>query len=138
MRFALVALLAILVAAPASAQQLFDGGFMPGRYELQPADPAAPALNLCLRGSDELARPLHRSVPGCATQVLSASDDRAVVHYSCPARGFGDTIIRRQSSTAFRIETQGIARHAPFNTSFTARRVGDCEGDDDKLALKRR
>ncbi len=136
MRFALVALLAI-VAMPALAQQLFEGGFTPGRYELQPADPAAPAINLCLRDSAELARPVHRGAAGCSTQVLSASNDRAVIHYSCPARGFGDTIIRRQSSTAFRIETQGIAQQAPFNTSFNAQRVGDCE-EGDKLALRRR
>lgn len=65
---------------------------------------------------------------GCSRFVIANEPKSATVHYSCQKAGWGRTTVRSETPRAATIQTQGIARNAPFDYSVQARRVGPCSG----------
>ncbi len=111
-----------------AAGPLFADGFNPGQYRLRALDdPRAAPASICLRSPDLLARPVHRHISKCTSRILTTEPDRATLHYRCDGHGWGRSVIRRETSSLFQIDTQGISGHAPFATRFEARRTGECE-----------
>lgn len=83
--------------------------------------------SICVGDRLLLAQPQHGAAP-CKRVVISSDERETVIHYTCPAAGFGRTTIRYETPRLVRIETQGIFRHAPFGFRAEARRVGPCGG----------
>ena len=67
----------------------------------------------------------HRGKP-CMRVVISDGPQGALIHYTCPAGGFGRSKVNVLTPRSLRIETQGISNDLPFNYVLQARRVGDC------------
>lgn len=63
---------------------------------------------------------------GCSRFVIANDAKAATVHYSCQRSGWGRTTVRVATPRSATIQTQGIARNAPFDYVVQARRVGDC------------
>lgn len=97
----------------------------PGLWEIegQPGQPRR--VRRCVADTVALARLEHRR-QACTQIVISNERTRTVIHYTCPDGGFGRSQIDVLTPRSLRIETQGIARGAPFNYVAQARRVGSC------------
>jgi len=65
---------------------------------------------------------------GCSRFVVANEAKSATVHYSCQAAGWGRTTIRVETPRSAQVQTQGIAKNAPFDYTLVARRVGACGG----------
>lgn len=63
---------------------------------------------------------------GCTRFVIANEPKSATVHYSCQRAGWGRTTVRVETPRAVTIQTQGIARNAPFDYSVQARKIGPC------------
>ena len=85
----------------------------------------APATRLCVAQPPLLAQVEHRSAR-CTRTVLRNDSTSAVIEYNCAGAGFGHSKITMLTPRSVRIETQGIADHAPFGYVVQARRVGNC------------
>lgn len=85
----------------------------------------APAIRMCVPQPPLLAQVEHRSAE-CTRTVLRDDSASALIEYSCGAAGFGHSKITMLTPRSVRIETQGIADHAPFGYVVHARRVGNC------------
>ena len=64
--------------------------------------------------------------PGCSRFVIANEAKLSTVHYSCQKAGWGRTTVRVESPRQASIQTQGIARNAPFDYTVSAKRVGEC------------
>lgn len=64
--------------------------------------------------------------PGCSRFVIANEARSSTVHYSCQKAGWGRTTIRVETPRAATIQTQGIARNAPFDYTVQAHRIGTC------------
>jgi len=62
----------------------------------------------------------------CKQTIVSASLDRAEVHYTCGGGGFGTSRVEVLTPRSIKINTQGIAGGLPFSYIIHARRVGAC------------
>lgn len=69
---------------------------------------------------------IEHEQPGCSRFVIANEPKSATVHYNCQRAGWGRTTVRVESPRAATIQTQGIARNAPFDYSVQAKRVGAC------------
>ncbi len=85
----------------------------------------APATRLCVPQPPVLAQIEHRSAQ-CTRTVLRDDPSSALIEYSCGGEGFGNSKITMLTPRSVRIETQGIADHAPFGYVVHARRLGNC------------
>jgi len=83
------------------------------------------STRVCVADPMVLAQYEHRSA-SCTRVVISDKPSEAVVHYTCPGGGFGDTKMTVLTPRSLRVETQGISDNAPFNYVLQVRRVGDC------------
>jgi hypothetical protein len=68
----------------------------------------------------------HRSAP-CTRLIVADGERDAVVHYTCPASGYGQTALRVETPRLAQIDTQGIIDNRPFALRAEARRVGPCQ-----------
>jgi hypothetical protein len=66
---------------------------------------------------------------GCSRFVIANEPRSSTVHYSCQRAGWGRTTIRVETPRAVTIQTQGIARNAPFDYTVQARRIGACAAE---------
>lgn len=85
-----------------------------------------PARTLCVEDPFALVQLEERAAPGCSRLVISAEGDAATVSYDCPTAGWGRTSIRVVTASFVRLDTQGVARNAPYAFAAVGRRVGDC------------
>lgn len=119
------ALVAVAASAPAAPR--------PALSALSPVDPGLwqvraegePVQSICVADPAALMQVRHRR-SACTRLVIDSGKERATVHYSCPGAGWGRTTLRVSSSSAVRIDTQGIADNAPFAFVAEARRTGAC------------
>ena len=80
---------------------------------------------LCLGSPKLLVQIEHRRRP--CSHLLVAQDDRsATVHYTCPASGYGQTLLKLETPRLAQIDTQGIVDGQPFSYRLEARRIGAC------------
>lgn len=98
----------------------------PGLWQLRDLDaPGAAQQSLCVADPLVLAQLRHRNAP-CTRLVVSNGERDAVVHYTCPASGYGQTALRVETPRLAQIDTQGIVENRPFAFRAEARRVGPC------------
>lgn len=120
----LIASATALPAAPDERLAILDlvqGGI----WQLHEIGSTAPARPICVRDPGLLLQIGHGTSP-CARVVVDNQARAATVHYTCPGTGSGRTTIRVESATIVRLQTQGIARGAPFDHDYEARRTGAC------------
>ena len=106
--------------------------FEPGLYRVVPVDPDSRASEkprlICAPDADALFHLRHNDAPGCQNRLVQPGGNGAVVNYSCPARGWGRTELRRELPGLYQLDTQGISGRDPFAMRAEVRRVGDCPG----------
>jgi hypothetical protein len=99
----------------------------PGLWQLRDLDaPRAAQQSLCIADPILLMQLRHRSAP-CTRLIVADRERDAVVHYTCPASGYGQTALRVETPRLAQIDTQGIIDNRPFALRAEARRVGPCE-----------
>ena len=113
-------ILALLLSA-ASLPQAMVG---PGEWEVG-KNAASRGEKVCLPDPAVLMQWEHRS-KNCMRMIVTASTDRAEVHYSCVGGGFGTSKVQVLTPRSIRVNTQGIADGLPFSYVVHARRVGAC------------
>lgn len=96
-----------------------------GLWEVSKSATGVNAERRCLPNASVLAQWEHRRAQ-CTRVIISSTDSEAVIHYTCPGDGFGQSKIKVITPRTLRIETQGIAGGYPFNYVLHARRLGDC------------
>ncbi len=114
-------------AAPATAQgaalamlaKLDKGG-----WEIRFRDGSA-TRKVCVRDGTELIQ-LRHDGNSCNRFVVEDGQNEVTVQYTCRGNGYGRTNIRRESSSLVQIESQGIAKGAPFQFTAEGRRTGGC------------
>ncbi|HET9811678.1 MAG TPA: DUF3617 family protein [Sphingomicrobium sp.] len=116
---AVLVLAALTAAAGPSALSRVSGGL----WQID-REGAAPA-KLCIANPAALAQLEHRGA-ACKRAVVRDGAMETTIHYTCAGGGFGHSTITVLTPRSLRIQTQGIARDAPFNYTFQARRLGDC------------
>jgi len=120
----LIASATALVAAPEQRLAILDL-VQGGTWQLHEIGSTAPVRSMCVRDPGLLLQIGHGTSP-CTRVVVDNQARTATVHYSCPGAGNGRTTIRVESETIVRLQTQGIARGAPFDHDYEARRTGAC------------
>jgi hypothetical protein len=85
---------------------------------------AAP-FSMCAADPAMLMQIQHRQSP-CSRTVISGDATNVVVHYTCPANGFGRTALRYETPRLAKIDTQGIMDNIPFAFRAEATRLGPC------------
>jgi hypothetical protein len=129
-RVALGAAIAVSVAAAAmgAANKVTAlSRLEPGLWQLRDLDaPRAAQQSLCIADPILLMQLRHRSAP-CTRLIVADRERDAVVHYTCPASGYGQTALRVETPRLAQIDTQGIIDNRPFALRAEARRVGPCE-----------
>jgi hypothetical protein len=129
MRIALGAVMAVSMAAAAGAGNKLSalGRLEPGLWQLRDLDDAkASQQSLCVGDPLSLVQLRHRGAP-CTRLVVSDADRNAVIHYTCPASGYGQTAVRVETPRLAQIDTQGILDNRPFAFRAEARRIGSCD-----------
>ncbi len=96
-----------------------------GMWEVSGVPGAKVPARLCVADPTALAQFEHRG-RFCTRIIISDNPPATVIHYTCPAAGFGRSKMTAITPRSIRIETQGIAEGLPFNYVAQARRVGDC------------
>jgi hypothetical protein len=96
-----------------------------GLWEISGVPGAKVAPRMCVADPAMLGQFEHRGKP-CTRLVISDSPPSTVIHYTCPAGGFGRSKMTLITPRSIRIETQGISNDLPFYYVLQARRVGDC------------
>lgn len=121
---------AAAVAAPAVSQRA--GGvnalakLQPGLWQLRVlGGPTARPAPVCIGDPAVLTQLQHRNSP-CSRLVVAQNEQGATVHYTCPAGGYGQTLLRVETPRLVQIDTQGIADNTPFAFRAEARFVGGC------------
>jgi len=69
---------------------------------------------------------IEHEQPGCSRFVVANEPKSSIIHYSCQRAGWGRTTVRVETPRAAAIQTQGIARNAPFDYAVVARKIGAC------------
>jgi hypothetical protein len=99
----------------------------PGLWQLRDLDaPKAAQQSVCVADPILLMQLRHRTAP-CTRLVIAEGEREAIVHYTCPASGYGQTALRVETPRLAQIDTQGIIENRPFAYRAEARRVGPCE-----------
>ena len=128
--FALGAAIAVSVAGAATGaanKATALSRLEPGLWQLRDLDaPRAAQQSFCIADPILLMQLRHRTAP-CTRLVIAEGEREAVVHYTCPASGYGQTALRVETPRLAQIDTQGIIDNRPFALRAEARRVGPCE-----------
>ncbi len=82
---------------------------------------------ICLRTGRELIQLRHPG-PQCSWTVIEDGPAQVTVHYSCPGKGYGQTNIRRETSTLVQIGGNATVGRNVYNVAAEARLVGSCPG----------
>ena len=98
-----------------------------GLWEVSRSARGADAERKCVPAAAVLAQWEHRGAQ-CTRTVVSSTATEAIIHYTCPGGGFGQSKMKVITPRTLRIETQGISDGLPFGYTLHARRVGDCQG----------
>jgi hypothetical protein len=112
---------AALVAAAPRALAPANGGLWQVAYSAR----LAPAASVCIADPIVLAQWEHRG-GRCSPTVLSDSNDKVVISYTCADGGMGRSEMTLLTPRTIRIATQGISAGGPFNYVLHARRAGNC------------
>lgn len=116
-----------MLVVPATAQGpelAMLGGLKDGAWEIKVRGEETRS-RICLHGGRELIQIRHRQL-ACERVVVDDRPTEVSVHYSCPRAGFGQTTVRKESTTLVQINTQGVEGKAPFSFAAEARYVGAC------------
>ena len=97
-----------------------------GLWEVSKSAAGARAERRCVPSAATLAQWEHYRAQ-CTRVVISSTGTEAVIHYTCPGDGFGQSKIKVITPRSLRIETQGISGGYPFNYVLHARRIGECQ-----------
>lgn len=97
-----------------------------GLWEVSKSITGARPERRCVPSASVLAQWEHRRAQ-CTRVVISSTGAEAVIHYTCPGDGFGQSKIKVITPRSLRIETQGISGGYPFNYVLHARRIGECQ-----------
>jgi len=121
-----------LTAAAGAAALLLGAANLPpvlsnagGLWEVSKTASGAGGERSCVAEPVSIAQWEHRSGK-CSRSVVSATNEQAVIHYTCSGGDFGHSQVRVLTPRTLRIETQGISGGLPFSYILHARRVGDC------------
>lgn len=95
----------------------------PGAYRL--SESGGGERTQCIADPGRVLQVAHADA-GCARSVLDRSPSEVTVRYTCPGSGVGQSQLTAYTAGKFRLHTQGIARGAPFDRHYDARRIGDC------------
>jgi hypothetical protein len=128
-RACIAALALLALAGPASSQQVRVNALATlerGLWQLRDleTDKVRPQT-ICLGSPRLLLQIEHRGRP-CSHLLVSQDERSATVHYTCPASGYGQTLLKLETPRLAQIDTQGIADGRPFSYRLQARRVGSC------------
>jgi hypothetical protein len=80
---------------------------------------------ICIHSGREFIQLRHRQL-ACERLVVDDGASLVTVHYSCPKAGFGQTTIRKETTTLVQINSQGVEGKQPFNFDAEARYAGSC------------
>ncbi|MBO9498723.1 MAG: hypothetical protein J7496_12640 [Novosphingobium sp.] len=120
-------MLAALLVAPVAAQgpelAMLDG-LRSGAWELKDRADGSRS-RVCIRSGRDFIQMRHKQLT-CDRFVVEDNPSLVTVHYSCPHAGFGQTTIRKESTSLVQISTQGVAGRQPFNFDAEARYAGSC------------
>lgn len=124
-----LAALAVLVLGaaqrPATHRPAALSAVSGGLWEISTSADGHNASKQCVPDPIALAQYEHRAA-SCTRVIISDKPSEAVVHYTCPGGGFGQTKMTVLTPRSMRVETQGISNNAPFNYVLQVRRVGEC------------
>lgn len=119
----LAALPVALALGGASLPQALHGS---GLWEVSTKASGLGGSRHCLPDAAILTQWEHRQAQ-CTRVVLTATQERSDIQYTCPAGGFGTSKVQVLTPRSVRIETQGISGGLPFGYTVHARRVGVCQ-----------
>jgi hypothetical protein len=125
-RIGLAGLLIVGAGLPAAA--LVPHALAPamgGLWEVSRSASGQNPTRICVASPDQLAQFEHRQRQ-CSRTVVSDSGTQALISYTCPGGGFGQSKMTLITPRSLKIETQGISDNLPFNYQLHARRVGEC------------
>lgn len=97
----------------------------PGRWELHEKGGNGGSRTVCLAQPTDLFH-VRQPAAGCQHRVIENTARSATLTYQCPGVGQGRTALTVETGRLVQVDTQGVARGAPFAVSYEARRVGDC------------
>jgi len=98
----------------------------PGEWEVSKSATGS-GERVCLSDPAVLMQWEHRGEQ-CDQTLLTSSNDRAEVHYTCPGGGFGTSHVESLTPRSVRVDSQGISDRYPFALTIYAHRIGPCEG----------
>lgn len=110
-------------ATPAHLSLIALGQLEPGLWQLDTKGQASKSV--CVADGSELIQIAHDQ-SGCSRFVITNDPKASTVHYSCQGAGWGRTTVRIETARIAQIQTQGIAKNAPFDFVTQAKRVGAC------------
>lgn len=96
----------------------------PGLWDVRGRDEGA-NFQMCIDSGRRLIQLRHRQET-CNRFVVEDTPGQVTVHYTCPANGYGHTVVRFENPRLAQLETQGIEDGLPFNFLAEARRLGGC------------
>ena len=118
---------ALASVTPGHAQNsdlaVFDG-IAKGQWTIRFRDDS-PSRTICVRSGEELLQLKHAEAD-CSRVIIANEKDEATVQYSCRAKGYGRTTIRRETRALIQLSSQGIAEQRPFQIYGEARHQGEC------------
>lgn len=128
-RWGAAIILAALAAAAAGAaaprtELPVLGRLEPGLWQLRSLEGGGAMGSICLGDRGQLAQLRHRG-QRCGRSVVASARDMVEIRYNCRA-GFGQSVIRAETSRLARVESQGVDNGVPFAFRVEARRVGRC------------
>ena len=133
MRLLLLPIIALATLAGPGRTQNSAPGTMPalavvqtGQWLLKSRTKPAESRALCVSDVRALLQVQHGAAI-CNRFVISNSQHETTVHYTCPGAGHGRTTIKVETPRLIQIESQGIAKQAPFAFELEGRRVGECK-----------
>ena len=129
-RLAAAALVGVLIGVPLSAQTNHSdlaalSTLQPGQWTLHGLDASSHSKSLCIADLRAFLQIEHGKAQ-CGRFVISDTPGNAVVHYTCPGQGHGQTRLRVETPRLIQIDSQGVHDNQPFAVSYEARRVGEC------------
>ncbi len=122
-RFAGAIAIALLAGAASPPRALAPA--VGGLWDVSRTADGHNAQRICVASPEVLAQFEHRA-ERCTRVVVSDAGTSAVIHYTCPAGGFGNSKVTLVTPRSLKIDTQGISEGLPFHYQLYARRVGTC------------
>jgi hypothetical protein len=119
----------LALAGPASSQQVRVKALASlerGLWQLRDLETHAVRRQAVCLGSPKLLLQLEHPSKPCSHLLVSQDERSATVHYTCPASGYGQTLLKLETPRLAQVETQGIADGSPFSYRLEARHIGSC------------